>query len=69
MKEIDLRVTVDEGNIILEALGRKPFAKVYSLIGKIQEQAREQLEGPPIRDTDVGVVTTLPSMGTASDAG
>ncbi len=43
MKEITLHMTTDEVNLILEALGNLPFVKVYTLIGKIQEQARQQL--------------------------
>lgn len=43
MKEINLKVSIDEANIILEALGGLPFSKVYALIGKIQEQAGQQL--------------------------
>lgn len=45
MKDLKLTVTVDEANLILEGLGNLPFAKVYSLVGKIQQQASEQLEG------------------------
>lgn len=43
MKTITLNITVDEANIILDALGQQPFVKVYSLIGKIQQQASEQV--------------------------
>lgn len=45
--EIKLSVSVDEANQILEALGNLPFARVYELVGKVQRQAREQLEGAP----------------------
>lgn len=49
MQEINLKVSMDEANLILEALGNQPFVKVYSLIGKIQEQAAAQMkqEEPP----------------------
>jgi hypothetical protein len=43
MKEFNLQITLDEANLILEALGNLPFVKVYALIGKIQEQAGQQL--------------------------
>ncbi len=43
MKDIHLQLTTEEANLILEALGNLPFVKVYTLIGKIQEQARQQL--------------------------
>ncbi|MFV8751770.1 hypothetical protein ACNOYE_14590 [Nannocystaceae bacterium ST9] len=40
---IELELTLDEVNLILESLGALPFARVYALIGRIQEQARAQL--------------------------
>lgn len=40
---IKLDLDIDETNLILEALGQLPFARVYTLIGRIQEQARGQL--------------------------
>ena len=43
MNNIKLEVTIDEANVILEALGGMPFAKVYALVGKIQEQAKQQM--------------------------
>ncbi|MEM8962003.1 MAG: hypothetical protein AAGD38_11015 [Acidobacteriota bacterium] len=43
MKEIKFRVTVDEANLILEALGQMPFKQVFALIGQLQTQASEQL--------------------------
>jgi hypothetical protein len=45
MKEINLQLTIDEVNQILEALGAQPFAKVFLLIGKIQAAAASQLNG------------------------
>ena len=44
MKEIDIKLTTEEINIIMEALGNLPFVKVYQIIGKIQEQAGAQLQ-------------------------
>ena len=43
MKNIQLELTVEETNLILEALGALPFAQVYTLIGRIQERARQQI--------------------------
>ena len=42
-KEINLQITIDEANLILEALGNLPFVRVFALIGKIQGQAGQQL--------------------------
>ncbi|HMQ64277.1 MAG TPA: hypothetical protein PKE06_26575 [Flavilitoribacter sp.] len=46
MKDLTLTVTIDEANQILDALGDKPFAQVFRLIQKIQEQATAQLQEP-----------------------
>ncbi len=43
-KSINLSISVDQTNLILEALGQLPFVKVYELIGSIQAQAKAQLE-------------------------
>jgi hypothetical protein len=40
---IKLEFTVDEVNIILDALGNLPFKSVYGIIGQLQGQARAQL--------------------------
>jgi hypothetical protein len=45
MRELNLSLTVDEVNLILEAVGNLPFHRVYALIGKVQQQASQQL-GP-----------------------
>lgn len=43
MQELILKLTVEEVNLILEGLGDLPFNKVFTLVGKIQSQASEQL--------------------------
>lgn len=47
MQNIKLELNIEETNLILEALGQLPFARVYALIGRIQEQAKAQLQPPP----------------------
>lgn len=44
-RTINLTLTLDECNLILEALGNMPFKSVYQVIGKIQQQAGQQLDG------------------------
>ena len=44
MQEIHLKLTIDDINLILEAAGALPFARVSGLIGKIQEQAAQQIK-------------------------
>jgi hypothetical protein len=43
-KEISFTVTVDEANLILRGIGLLPFAEVYQLVAKLQQQAGRQLE-------------------------
>lgn len=39
-----LELTEQEVNTLLNALAQRPFAEVFQLVGKIQEQAQEQLK-------------------------
>lgn len=41
--KLQLNLTVDEGQRILDCLTKEPYKDVYELINKIQEQAREQM--------------------------
>jgi len=43
MEEINLRLSLDEVNQLLDALGEKPYKQVYQLVRKIQAQAEAQL--------------------------
>ena len=45
MKELVFKVSLDETNLILEGLGHLPFARVYALVEKVQQQASDQLKG------------------------
>ncbi|QIQ06062.1 hypothetical protein [Streptomyces liangshanensis] len=40
---LTLELTLDEANLVLEALGQLPYARVYRFIDRIQEEARTQL--------------------------
>ena len=42
-KEISLKLSLDEANLVLEGLGHIPFARVYALVNKVQQQAGEQM--------------------------
>lgn len=44
MNTIKLELNVDEVNLVLETLGQLPFARVYTLIGRIQAQAQAQMQ-------------------------
>lgn len=52
MQELTLKLTVDEASIILDALGDRPFKDVFALIGKIQEQAQQQLNENGVASED-----------------
>ena len=43
MKKINLKFSVEECNLLLEALGKMPYEKVFSLVTSLQQQAAEQL--------------------------
>lgn len=43
MNPIELSLTLDEVNQVLEALGQQPYARVHLLIAKIHRQATTQL--------------------------
>ena len=47
MKEITLKLTIEETNNILQSLGNLPFIQVNQLIQKIQQQAGQQLQEVP----------------------
>ena len=44
MNEITLKLTLEEVNHILNALGEQPFAQVHQLITKVQTQGNDQLQ-------------------------
>jgi hypothetical protein len=43
MKRINLDLSVDDTNLILEGLGNLPFVKVHELIAKLHQQASAQV--------------------------
>ena len=53
MQDIELRLSIDELNLILEGVGNLPFARVFNLVGKIQAQAAEQLRPAPAGTDDL----------------
>ena len=53
MEEINLRLSLNEVNQILNALGEKSYKQVYQLIRKIQAQAETQLQESPAIAADL----------------
>lgn len=44
-KEVTIKLTVDKWNVVMHALGERPFAQVASLIQEIKTQADPQVFG------------------------
>ena len=44
MKDIQLTLTLEEVNTLLNALGTQPYAQVQPLIAKIQTQGSKQVQ-------------------------
>lgn len=44
MNKLQIDLTVEEANLVLEALGDQPYKRVANLIASIQEQAQQQLQ-------------------------
>jgi hypothetical protein len=44
MENINLSLTLEETNLIIKALAKEPFQEVFELIGKINEQADDQIK-------------------------
>ena len=42
-----LDLTINEINLILQALGNAPYAQVFELVQKIREQAQGQIQPAP----------------------
>ena len=45
MNEITLKFSLEECNLLLEALGKMPYERVFSLVTKLQNQAAGQING------------------------
>ncbi|MGB6163312.1 MAG: hypothetical protein WCF33_03820 [Pseudonocardiaceae bacterium] len=54
MPRITLDLTLEETNLVLEALGALPYVRVYQLVDSIIAQAHQQIERPA---TDAGAGT------------
>ena len=49
---IDLNLTVNEINLILQALGQAPYVQVADIIDKVRTQAAPQVEALPKEVTE-----------------
>jgi len=47
MSNVNLNMSIEEANLVLEALGEMPFRRVFELVSMIQQQASEQLGEQP----------------------
>jgi hypothetical protein len=46
--EITLNLTLDETNVVLQALGSLPYAQVFSMVEKVKQQAQQQLQAATV---------------------
>lgn len=49
MQDITLTLSIQEANLVLQALGNAPYATVFELIEKIKAQAQAQIS-PPVSE-------------------
>ncbi|MCA9539034.1 MAG: hypothetical protein KC620_09095 [Myxococcales bacterium] len=52
MNPLTLKLSLEEINLILEALGTQPYIRVHETIARIQQQARAQLAPQRVRPVD-----------------
>ena len=57
MKTVTFTVTIDEANLLFKSLGKLPFEQVYALIGKLNEQANQQLSGNAAPFINTGIAS------------
>ncbi len=50
---IELKLSIEDANLILKALGELPFKEVFPLVDKIQKQAAAQLNKIDENGSDV----------------
>lgn len=53
MEEVTLVLELEEVNVIMKALSKEPFKDVFELIGKINEQAGQQLQAKSETDKEL----------------
>ena len=58
MPELELKLTLPEINVLLEALGGLPYKQVFQLVAKIQQQAQAQLQAAEAAGGNVSHQTT-----------
>tara|TARA_B110000908_G_C10262139_1_gene460157 strand:+ start:1835 stop:2014 length:180 start_codon:yes stop_codon:yes gene_type:complete len=56
MNKINLTLTLEEVNTLLNALGTQPYAQVQPLIAKIQTQGSEQVQAAQNGQAEVSEV-------------
>jgi hypothetical protein len=64
---INLELTIQETNLVLEALGALPYARVYELINNIHRQAQAQAEDRTMAGVTTGATTGATTGVTATE--
>lgn len=47
MEKVTITLSVNEWNVVMQALGNMPFAQVNNIIAEVKSQAEGQLPQPP----------------------
>lgn len=62
MNNIKLKLSVEETNLLLQALSNLPYGQVFELVTKIQSQAQQQLnqnEEEPTNSSDISIKSDI----------
>ena len=65
MKNLNLKLNLEDTNKILAALGQMPYLQVFELIGKIQSQAQSQIQGLDMKKEQQTIVPENGKTATA----
>lgn len=63
MTAVHLELTLDEANLVMEALGAMPYVRVYALVAKLQQQAQQQLQSAESSPTPAASMPLNPDPG------
>ena len=53
MRKLNIELPVEAWNVVMNALGHRPFAEVADLISAIKKQAEAQLKSDPDQEEDL----------------
>lgn len=51
-QNVAISLTVAEWNVVLNAIGQRPYTEIAGIVQSMNEQAKEQLQSPPVTDAE-----------------